>query len=113
MIGGKPHSQGGTKFWGSDGSMFEAEKDEAMFVLKKDAAAEINALSMLNESHGGRSFRSGGRSHLADGGQVDTTQSGVNKMVDEAIQRTSIFVRVGDIETGMTNVKNARQAGVV
>jgi hypothetical protein len=110
MIGGQPHSMGGTKFFGSDGSMFEAERGEAMFVLKKDAAAEIAALSMINEAHGGRSFSKGG-AHLADGGEVMPVR-GVEKIVSDTLQKTPIFVKVGDIETGLTDFKNVKQAGV-
>jgi hypothetical protein len=111
IIGGQSHARGGTQFIGSDGSRFEAEAGEAMFVLKKDATAEIAALSMINESHGGRSFtQSSG--HLAEGGEVGAMPD-VNKMVDDAMQRTPIFVRVGDIETGMTETRNVKQAGVI
>lgn len=111
IIGGQPHSMGGTKFFGSDGSMFEAERGEAMFVLKKDAAAEIAALSMINEAHGGRSFSKGG-AHLADGGEV-MPSGGVEKIVSDTLKKTPIFVKVGDIETGLTDFKNVKQAGVI
>lgn len=49
VIGGKRHSQGGTVFTGSDGSQFEAEKDEAMFVLNRNATSQLKALSSLNQ----------------------------------------------------------------
>ena len=111
IIGGLPHSQGGTQFVGSDGSRFEAERGEAMFVLKKDATAEIAALSQINESHGGRAWTAKGSSFLADGGEVST--EGIDKAVNEAIQRTPIYVRVADIETGMTEVNNVREAGII
>jgi hypothetical protein len=111
IIGGNSHAQGGTQFYGSDGSHFEAEKGEAMFVLKKDATAEIAALSMINESHGGRSLTQGA-SHLAEGGEA-MGMPDVGKMVDDAMQRTPIYVRVGDIETGMTETRSVKSAGVV
>jgi hypothetical protein len=38
MVGGKPHSQGGTKFVGSDGTRFEAERGELIGVLNKNAS---------------------------------------------------------------------------
>ena len=115
MIGGKPHSLGGTKFYGEDGSMFEAERGEAMFVLKKDATAEIAALGMINESFGGRSWTSAPAPKLAEGGEVATVPQTVDieKQVDAAFQRTPIYVRVGDIETGMTESRNVKQAGVI
>jgi len=110
IIGGQSHAQGGTKFWGQDGSMFEAEKGEAMFVLKKDATAEIAALSQLNESFGGRSF-STKSAHLAEGGEAQSIN--IESTVNDAIARTPIYVRVGDIETGMTETANTKQAGVI
>ncbi len=109
IIGGKSHAQGGTKFTGDDGSRFVAEKGESMFVLKKDATAEIAALSMINESFGGRSMTRKS-THLAEGGEVDVN---IEKTIDEAIQRTPIFVKVGDIETGMTNYNKTKEAGVI
>jgi len=111
IIGGLSHAQGGTQFVGSDGSRFEAERGEAMFVLKKDATAEIAALSAINGSFGGRSWTSKPASHLADGGKA----AGINidQAVDDAISRTPIYVRVGDIETGMTEVNRVKNVGVV
>lgn len=113
IIGGLPHSQGGTKFYGDDGSIFEAEKNELMLVLNKDATAEIAAYSAINESYGGRSFFNKGSSHLQEGGNVRPEAGNIERQVDEAIQRTPIFVRVGDIETGMTEKENVKQAGVI
>lgn len=49
IIGGKYHSSGGTTFTGSDGSQFETEKDEAMFVLNRNATSKLKALSSLNQ----------------------------------------------------------------
>lgn len=111
IIGGKSHAQGGTKFYGEDGSMFEAEKGEAMFVMKKDATAEIAALSMINESHGGRSFFGSGGAKLEEGGMPEGQD--MQKMVSEEFQRTPIYVKVSDIEMGLTEVSNTKNAGVI
>lgn len=111
IIGGKPHSQGGTKFRGDDGSMFEAQKDESMFVLNKDATSELAAYSALNESHGGRSFFSRPTKHLQNGGEADTDN--IQKVVQDEFQRTPIFVRTGDIETGLTERQQVKEAGVI
>ena len=111
IIGGKSHAQGGTKFYGEDGSMFEAERGEAMFVMKKDATAEIAALSAINESFGGRSFTGKSSSHLAEGGQIEAAD--MQNAIQSEIQRTPIFVKVGDIETGLTATNNVKQAGVI
>lgn len=47
-IGGKYHSSGGTKFFGEDGTAFEAERDEMLFVLNRNASAKIRSLEKLN-----------------------------------------------------------------
>lgn len=111
VIGGLSHAQGGTQFIGSDGSRFEAERGEAMFILKKDATAEIAALSQINESHGGRSFFSGGSSHLANGGEVAAVD--IAGQVSAAMQRTPIIVKVADISTGLTDVSKVKSVGVI
>jgi hypothetical protein len=111
VIGGKSHAQGGTKFFGSDGSQFEAERGEAMFVLKKDATAEIAALSAINERYGGRSFVGGGASHLAEGGEVSAAN--IENQVNRAMRNTPIVVRVADISTGLTDVSNVKSVGVI
>lgn len=56
-IKGKSHAQGGVKFVGDNGQAFEAEGGENIYILKKSASEEINALSDLNVAHGGKSFR--------------------------------------------------------
>jgi len=69
-IGGKPHSEGGTKFFGDDGTAFEAQRDEKMFILNKRASAAIAPLlSNINQQYGGVSL-SQPASYLASGGQV-------------------------------------------
>jgi len=113
MIGGKSHSQGGTKFFGEDGSSFEAERGEAMFVLKKDATAEIAALSMINEAHGGRSWTGRPAQHLADGGEVAAMPTNIKQQVNEVLQGSTFVVRVGDIATGLTDMDNVNKAGVI
>ena len=49
-VGGKRHAQGGTKFWGEDGTMFEAEQGEGIGVLNRGAFASFMD---FNNSHGG------------------------------------------------------------
>lgn len=67
IIGGLPHSQGGTKFVGSDGSRFEAEKDEAMVIVNKHDTPLLSKLSSINSIHGKPFFKDGG-AFFADGG---------------------------------------------
>jgi hypothetical protein len=48
-VGGNRHSAGGTKFYGEDGTMFEAEKGEGIGVLNRGAFASFMD---FNNSHG-------------------------------------------------------------
>lgn len=69
-IGGKRHSSGGTKFYGEDGTAFEAEKGEKMFILNRQASAALAPLlSDINQQYGGISL-SRPASYLAAGGQI-------------------------------------------
>lgn len=70
QIVGRSHAQGGVTFRGDNGQVFEAEGGENVYIMKKSASAEINALSALNEAHGGNSFRTSGLYKFADGGMV-------------------------------------------
>jgi hypothetical protein len=61
-IGGKRHSQGGTKFWGEDGTTFEAEQGEGIGVLNRSAFSAFMDFNNSNSS-GGKStptFMQGG-----------------------------------------------------
>lgn len=73
-VGGKRHSSGGTKFVGSDGSKFEAERGENLYILNRSASSEINSLSSINQRHGGRSFSTGGSGFFQAGGAVTENQ---------------------------------------
>lgn len=69
ILGGQPHSRGGTKFIGSDGTRFEAEKGELLAVVNKRSTRLLNGLNWLNQLGGGINFfENGGLTHLADGG---------------------------------------------
>lgn len=59
-VGGKPHSQGGTSFYGTDGSAFEAERDEIIAIVNKRDSETLASLSSLNSRHGKSYFRDGG-----------------------------------------------------
>lgn len=70
IIGGKPHSQGGTKFVGSDGTRFEAEKDELLTVVNKRSTAVLKNLSGWNSMNGWGVdfFKTSPHNYLQDGG---------------------------------------------
>lgn len=70
QIVGRSHAQGGVTFIGDNGQVFEAEGGENVYIMKRTASAEINALSALNEAHGGNSFGTSGLYKFADGGMV-------------------------------------------
>lgn len=48
-IGGKSHEQGGTRFWGEDGTAFEAERGEGLFVLRREAMPYFEWLNNQDE----------------------------------------------------------------
>ena len=75
QIYGASHAQGGVTFRGSNGQTFEAEGGENVYIMKRTASAEINALSSLNVSKGGRSFSTSGLYKFAEGGQVASISS--------------------------------------
>lgn len=83
MIYGRSHAQGGVTFRGDNGQVFEAEGGENVYIMKKSASAEINALSALNEAHGGNSFGTSGLYKFADGGMV-AGLSEANRVVKQA-----------------------------
>lgn len=95
QIFGKSHAQGGVTFRGDNGQVFEAEGGENVYIMKKTASAEINALSALNEAHGGNSFGTSGLYKFADGGMVSglyeanrvVKQAGSMKLSSESISQ--------------------------
>lgn len=83
QIYGRSHAQGGVTFRGDNGQVFEAEGGENVYIMKKTASAEINALSAINEAHGGNSFGTSGLYKFADGGMV-AGLSEANRVVKQA-----------------------------
>lgn len=83
QIYGRSHAQGGVTFRGDNGQVFEAEGGENVYILKKTASAEINALSAINEAHGGHSFDTSGLYKFADGGMAASI-SEANRMVRQS-----------------------------
>lgn len=83
QIYGRSHAQGGVTFRGDNGQVFEAEGGENVYILKKTASAEINALSAINEAHGGNSFGTSGLYKFADGGMAASI-SEANRMIRQS-----------------------------
>lgn len=108
LIGGEPHSRGGTKFVGSDGTRFEAEQGELLAVVNKRSVGMIGRLNAVNMMGGGNNFfEQGGLSYLADGGIASRSlTSPVIKQVNSSndiknllLNLPAPIVRVGDINT--------------
>lgn len=128
QIYGRSHAQGGVTFRGDNGQVFEAEGGENVYIMKKTASAEINALSALNEAHGGNSFGTSGLYKFADGGMVAglseanrvVKQAGSMKLSNESINQLAgvvidavmsmpnPVVSVQDINSGQNDVSVVR-----
>jgi hypothetical protein len=103
IVGGKPHSQGGTKFFGEDGSIFEAERDELMVVVNKYDTPRLSHLSNVNSIHGKSFFQDGGlfspgsfspgQTYLQDGGFAlrSTTQPVYDQLNIQQIIRDTML----------------------
>lgn len=107
---GKDHSQGGTKFVGSDGTRFEAQRGEGLFVLKREAHQDLlNQLSEQNTRFGGVSLtHQRPIRHAAQGGEIavanlSTNSEGANDIgrIVEAIQQLQVVVEVDEIANGL------------
>ena len=106
IIGGKPHSEGGTKFYGTDGSVFEAERGELLTVVNKHDTATISGLSAINSRHG-KPF-SGAKTFLESGGFAATSMtsdfSGIERLAKMASKQGQPIVRVSEINSVQTRV---------
>lgn len=109
QIFGKSHAQGGVTFRGDNGQVFEAEGGENVYIMKKTASAEINALSAINEAHGGHSFGTSGLYKFADGGMAASI-SEANRMVRQSdnvrLSRESINQLAGVVIDAVMSMPN-------
>lgn len=107
-IGGNRHSAGGTKFVGSDGTRFEAEKGEKLFILNRNASKEFNALAGFNEQYRVNAARP---NYYASGGEVaraastDVQQQQLGADIINAFQKVTIVTDVKDVidQVGLRN----------
>lgn len=111
-VGGKRHSQGGTKFYGEDGSMFEAEKGEGIGVLNRGAYASF--LDFNNRFGSGGTTRAG----FAEGGGIITrampSQNESQLELLQAIQNLPTpVVTVEDIRAGNQSYVEVMEGGNV
>ena len=107
-IGGNRHSAGGTKFVGSDGTRFEAEKGEKLFILNRNASKEFNALAGFNDQYRVNAARP---NYYASGGEVaraaatDVQQQQLGADIINAFQKVTIVTDVKDVidQVGLRN----------
>ena len=103
-VGGKRHAQGGTKFYGEDGTMFEAEKGEGIGVLNRSAFSSF--MDFNNSFNGGKS-----RTGFMQGGGIltqtiplsDNNLQNQFETLSDTIKQMKIQVAVEDINTGQGN----------
>lgn len=93
VIGGLPHSQGGTHFYGSDGSHFEAEKDELLTIVNKRSTGMLKQLSNINMLGGGNNFfEKGGIHFLQDGGFAARSAGSQVQEQNNALRMMTSFI---------------------
>jgi hypothetical protein len=96
-IGGKRHSAGGTKFWGEDGTQFEAEAGEGIGILNRNAFASF--MDFNNSHSSGRSnggfFAGGGI--ITQGVRPETMN--IDNVVDAIASMPAPVVAVEEIQT--------------
>lgn len=98
-VGGNRHSAGGTKFYGEDGTTFEAEKGEGIGVLNRGAFASFMDFNN-NYSNGGKStptFMAGGG--IITQGVSSNTNNGISQemLMDAIANMPAPIVTVQDI----------------
>ncbi len=113
VLGGKYHTAGGVDFVGSDGTKFKAEKDEGIFITKRRATAE--ALSVINQRYGGKSFNAPGRFFASGGSVIGTGDNAENirQIITQTLKGVKIVTQVEDIQTGLLDFDETINAGVV
>ena len=104
-IGGNLHSGGGTKFFGSDGTAFEAERGEKLFVLSRSASQAFSSLSSFNSMFSGNS----GGSFLQEGGLVTPGISGVDAEFNVAQMTIDIVKQLPAPEVSVLKIERARR----
>ncbi len=100
VIGGRRHSEGGTQFYGSDGTRFEAERGEGLFVMNRGG---MDFLSSINDQ-----FRTGASNGtFAQGGGVPLGATQRNEdlsaLIADAVREIPApRVLVTDIDDGLS-----------
>jgi hypothetical protein len=96
-IGGKRHSAGGTKFYGEDGTMFEAERGEGIGILNRGAySAFMNFNNQFGSGKSGNGMFAGG-GIITQGVKPETMD--LNMIVGAIQQLPAPVVAVEEIQT--------------
>lgn len=105
IIGGRSHAEGGTTFYGDDGSVFEAEKGELLAIVNKHDTSLLNKLSSINSVHGKK---------FAEGGivvpQLPDNISLINQLLAQ-IHDQRVYVLESDITNKQKHVRVIESAG--
>jgi hypothetical protein len=113
---GASHESGGIDlFTGSGKHVANVEGNENFYVLKKSASDYLNTLSEINQRFGGVPLTTKGMT-FQDGGQITTEQGNteVSDLTENVIKNLPpIVVRVEDIKTGISDVDQVINAGVI
>jgi hypothetical protein len=115
-IGGNLHSNGGTTFRGTDGTVFEAERGEVLAVVNRHDAPKLGYLSAINSVHGTPFYGSNRppmkRNHFADGGLVARNNS--QDAVLNANQRSYVIEAMKAMPPIITKISDINNvAGIV
>jgi hypothetical protein len=96
-IGGKRHSAGGTKFWGEDGTTFEAEAGEGIGILNRRAFSSFMDFNNSNGNgfSGGGKFAGGGI--ITQGVRPETMN--IDSVVEAIASMPAPVVAVQEIQT--------------
>ncbi len=118
LVGGKKHSQGGTRYRGEDGNEFEVERGEGIFVTKSDATSEaLMAIDSINKGYGGNSMFGHSHRWLQDGGPAESNALGAETIrqivIDTLENMPAPVVQVESIIGGIEAENNAREIGVI
>ncbi len=114
VVGGNYHNAGGTTYTGDDGNKIILEKGEGLFATKRQATAE--ALSSINQKHGGRSFFNAPGKYLASGGGVKGIGADaemIQQTVKQVLKNVVIITKVEDIQTGLVEYQGILNEGIV
>lgn len=118
FIGGKPHILGGTKYYGDDGNIFEAERGEYLAIINKRDANRAAMFDKINSEHG-VSLNTGG-DYFARGGSVmpfprqDFEKFDMNTMVREIVEEIAFIPVINDVRQTrdvMRRVNNMENSG--